>query len=59
MSRRTNRESRASAAAEVGADSRDGGRGGIRAAASEMGDTGKAVRKRIELPVIDRDADRT
>ena len=48
----------ASAAAEVGPDGRDGGRGGVRAAASKMGDTGKAVRKCIELPVIDRDAGR-
>jgi hypothetical protein len=53
-----NRERRASAAAEVGPDGRDGGRGGVRAAASKMGDTGKAVRKCIELPVIDRDAGR-
>ena len=52
------RERRASAAAEVGPDGRDGGRGGVRAAASIMGDTGKAVRKCIELPVIDRDAGR-
>lgn len=49
-------EKRASAAAEVGPDGRDGGRGGLRAAASKMGDTGKAVRKCIELPVIDRNA---
>jgi hypothetical protein len=52
------RERRASAAAEVGPDGRDGGRGGVRAAASKMGETGKAVRKCIELPVIDRDAGR-
>jgi hypothetical protein len=53
-----NRKRRASAAAEVGPDGRDGGRGGVRAAASKMGDTGEAVRKCIELPVIDRDAGR-
>jgi hypothetical protein len=48
----------ASAAAEVGPDRRDGGRAGVRAAASKWGETGKAVRKCIELPVIDRDAGR-
>ena len=53
-----NRERRASAAAEVGPDGRDGGRGGVCAAASKWGDTGKAVRKCIELPVIDCDAGR-
>ena len=37
----------------MGPDGRDGGRGGIRAAASKMGETGKAVRKCIELSVID------
>ena len=51
-------EKRASAAAEVGPDGRDGGRRGVRAAASKWGVTGKAVRKCIELPVIDRDAGR-
>ena len=53
-----NRDRRASAVAEVGPDSRDGGRGGVCASASKMGDTGKAVRKCIELAVIDRDAGR-
>jgi hypothetical protein len=52
------REKRASAAAEVGPDGRDGGRGGVCAAASKMGVTGKAVCKCIELPVIDPDAGR-
>ena len=50
--------SRVSAVAEVGPNGRDGGRGGVRAAASKMGDTGKAVRECVELPVIDRDAGR-
>jgi hypothetical protein len=40
-----NREKRASAAAEVGPDGRDGGRGCVRAAASKTGETGKVVRK--------------
>jgi hypothetical protein len=52
------RQRRASTAAEVGPDGRDGGRGGVRAAASKMGETGKAVGKCIELPVIDRNAGR-
>jgi hypothetical protein len=39
------REKRASAAAEVGPDGRDGGRGCVRAAASKTGETGKVVRK--------------
>jgi hypothetical protein len=46
----------ASAAAEVGPDGRDDGHGGVRAAASKMGDAGETVRKCIELPVIDLDA---
>ena len=52
------RERRASAAAEVGSDGRDGGRGGLRAAGSKLGETGKAVGKCIELSVIDCDAGR-
>jgi hypothetical protein len=52
------RERRASAAAEVGSDGRDGGRGGVRAAASKWGETRKAVRQCIELSVIDCDAGR-
>ena len=47
-----------SAAAKVGPDGRDGGRDGIGAAASEGGDTGKAVRKCIELAVVYGDTGR-
>ena len=52
------REKRASAAAEVGPDGGDGGRHRIGASASEWGDTGKAMGKRVELPVVDGDASR-